>query len=197
MTRDDMLNEHINMINILEDINLSKIKSKTQQISSTAASGNILKMNQVFNTLPDVSIESLKTISRKKYPSEYKNSEMMVSKKLKGASRIKDVLTVALTSLMVVKKESKDPEITEKVNNSLEQFNSLLLKIGNAAGAGGLSFVLLAYIIQFFMSTTSFLAPLLAMTGVVFVSVAAFIFLTGMTIAIFIEAKKMRKKVTV
>jgi len=192
-----MLNEHINMINILEDINLSKIKSKSQQISSTAASGNILKMNQVFNTLPDVSIESLKTISRKKYPSEYKNSEMMVSKKLKGASRIKDVLTVALTSLMVVKKESKDPEITEKVNNSLEQFNSLLLKIGNAAGAGGLSFVLLAYIIQFFMSTTSFLAPLLAMTGVVFVSVAAFIFLTGMTIAIFIEAKKMRKKVTV
>ena len=195
MTRTEMLNENLTAINILEDINLSKIKSKSQQISGAAASGNILKVNQIFDTLPDVSIDSLKTLLRKKFPGEYKNSEMIVSKKIKDESKIKDVLVATLVSLRVVKKESKDPEITEKVNGSLEQFDKILFKVANAMGAGGLSFILLAFIIQFFMSATVVLAPLLAIGGLIFVAVAAFIFLTGMTIKIYIEAKKLGKKV--
>ncbi len=194
MDRYDMLNEHLNIIYTIEALNFSGIKSKSKALSGAAATGNILKMNQVFDTIPDIPLNSLKATFRKKFPAEYKSSDLIVSKKVKKEGQIKEVLILSLASLRVIKKESKDPEITEKINNSLEQFGSILRKVANVSGASGLSFILLAYIIQFFMTAATVIAPLLAIGGAIFVAVASFVYLTGMTIGIYVEAKKLGKR---
>ncbi len=194
MTRHDMLNEHLEIIHVVEALNFSNIKSKSKAIGGAAATGNILKMNQVFDTIPDIPLNSLNATFRKKFPSEYKSSDLEVSKKVKKEGQIKEILTLSLASLRVIKKQSKDPGIIEKINKSIEQFGVILRKVANTSGSVGVSFITIAVIIQFFTTAATYIAPLLAIGGVAFIAAASFIYLAGMTIGLYIQAKKLGKR---
>jgi len=197
MTQAEMLNEHLNMIYILNEFDLSNIKSKAKEISSTAASGNILKFNRIFDNVKDLSSEKLVSIARKKFGNEYKSSVQHVDKKGKKApAQIKTFLTLARTTLLKINNDTKDPEIQSKTQDGLKKFDDLLKRVESKGMVGtGISMMALAWIVSFVLGNVLYLAPLLTVTGMTFIAVAIFVYITREIINIFIDAKKTGKKV--
>ncbi len=195
MTRYDMLNEHLNVIHVIEQLDLSKIKSKVKNIGDAAASGNILAFNRVMDTIPDISIDELKSVARKRLASEYKASEKYIDMKIKKApDKIKDAMTLTRTSLMRIKSESKDPDIQEKAGEKVEEMDTLLKKIKIAA-VSGLSLVLIANILEYYFGMTSFIIPLLGLPGFLLLYGAIIVFIIRFFVKLFLKIKKEGKKV--
>lgn len=198
MTRHDMLNEHLNVIHIIEQLNFSKLKSKSKEMTAAALSGDILQFNRIMDTMPDFSLDQLKSLARKKFGADYKKNEKYVDIKMKKTpDKIKDAMTVVRTSLMRIKSESKDPDIQTKVNEKVEELDELLKKVALKVSAGGVTFIALAWIIQFLFGMGPSIIPQLAIGGSVFLLVALIIYIIAFFVKIFIKAKKEGKKVTV
>ena len=195
MTRDEMLNEHLQVIYFLNELDLTKIKAKAKQISTIANTGNILRLKQVFDTIPDTSLEGLTSVARKKFPSDYKKSEKEINVKLKKApENIKNIMTLAKTSLMQIKSQSKDPEIQEKTTEALENFNKTLEDITRQITVEGASLIGFGLIISMLIGATAFIGPVMLGSGLVFIAVAIIMFITKVSIDIYINAKKTGKR---
>ncbi len=192
MTRGDMLNEHLNTIHIMEAFDFSKLKSKSKALGDAAANGNILAFNRVYSQLPDVKSNDLKTIARKKYPAEFKEAVKYINVKLKKAPPIiKDSLTLTRASLRKLSNDSKDPEVRQKVNESLEKLDNLFIKLKEKNLADtGITLILLASVVSLFIGMAFYIAPLVALGGLLSVAASVIIFLAGGIVKIFVEAKK-------
>lgn len=197
MTRYDMLNEHLNVIHVIEQLNFSKLKSKVKQIGDAAASGNILAFNRVMDTIPDISLDQLKSVSRKKFGPDYKKNEKYIDINMKKApDKIKDAMTLARTSLMRIKSESKDPDVQAKVGEKVDEMDTLLKKIKIAA-ATGLTLAVLANILEYYFGMTSLIVPFLGLLGFILLYGAIIIYVIRFFVKLFIESKKKGRKVTV
>ncbi len=190
MNQSNMLNEHLNMIYIIEDLNLSKLKSQAKKIGDAAASGNILKVNQIFDTIPDISIDQLKLVARKKFNREYKESEKNININLKKApDKIKDMMILIRASLLNIKDKSKDPDLQLKISKTLEEMKKLYNKVEVGMTVDGITLLAVAAIIKFLFGAI-LIVPLLQITGVFFIAIAVFSLIMGTIVKIFIEAKK-------
>jgi len=195
MTRYDMLNEHLNVIHVIEQLNFSNLKSKAKQIGDAAASGNILAFNRMMDTIPDISLDQLKSVARKKFGSDYKKNEKYIDIKMKKTpDKIKDAMALARTSLMRIKSDSKDPDIQAKVGEKIDEMDTLLKKIKISA-ATGLSLVLLANILEYYFGMTSFIIPLLGLPGFILLYGAIIIYIIRFFVKLFIKTKKEGKRV--
>ena len=197
MNQADMLNKHLNVIYFLNEFDLSNIKSKAKAISSAAASGNILKFNRIFDNMKGLSSEELVSVARKKFASEYKNSVQYVDKKGKKVpTKIKNFLVLTRTTLLNISNNTKDPEIQSKTQESLKKFDDLLKRMASKGIVGkGISMMALAWMVSFLLGNLLYLAPLLTLTGMLFIAVAVFVYITREIIDLFIDAKKTGKKV--
>lgn len=190
-----MLNEHLNVIHVIEQLNFSNLKSKAKQIGDAAASGNILAFNRMMDTIPDISLDQLKSVARKKFGSDYKKNEKYIDIKMKKTpDKIKDAMALARTSLMRIKSDSKDPDIQAKVGEKIDEMDTLLKKIKISA-ATGLSLVLLANILEYYFGMTSFIIPLLGLPGFILLYGAIIIYIIRFFVKLFIKTKKEGKRV--
>jgi hypothetical protein len=195
MTQADMLNEHLNVIYIIEDLNLSKLKSQAKKIGDAASSGNILRIKKVFDSLPNIPLNDLKLTAKKKFGSEYKQSEKYVDVKLKKApDKIKDAMSLTRASLLKLKSDSKDPDIQLKVKEILERLDGILKELPGKLAGSGFTLVTLAWIVSFFIGTTLTIAPFLAISGIAFICAAIIVYVTRIFIDIFMRIKKTGKK---
>ncbi len=164
MTRHDMLNEHLDVIHIIEQLNFSKFKSKSKEIGDAAASGNILNFKRVMNTMPDFSLDQLKLVARKKFSSNYNKSEKYIDTKIKKSpDKIKDVMTLTRSSLLQVKSETKDSDIEKKVDESLGRLDVILKKI---KGVVTIKRAVAASIITLLMGILIYLSMLVVGSGI-------------------------------
>lgn len=190
MNQSNMLNEHLNVIYIIEDLNLSKLKSQAKKIGDAAASGNILKVNQIFDTIPSISIDQLKLVARKKFNREYKESEKDININLKKApDKIKDMMILIRSSLLNIKAKAKDPELQLKISKTLEEMKKLYNKVEVGMTVDGITLLAVAAIIKFLFGAI-LIVPLLQITGVFFIAIAVFSLVMGTIVKMFIEAKK-------
>lgn len=190
-----MLNEHLHTIYFLNELDLAKIKAKAKQISTIANTGNILKLKQVFDTVPDASLGDLTSVARKKFPADYKNSEKLINIKLKKApENIKNIMTLARTSLMQIKSQSKDPEIVEKTNESLENLDRILNNILQTISLQGITLVGVGTIIGFLIGSTAFIAPVMVGSGFILMAATIILFITKIILNIYMDAKKTGKR---
>jgi hypothetical protein len=185
-----MLNEHLNVIYIIEELNLSKLKSQAKKLGDAAASGNILKVNQIFDTIPSISIDQLKLVARKKFNREYKESEKDININLKKApDKIKDMMILIRSSLLNIKAKAKDPELQLKISKILEEMKKLYNKVEVGMTVDGITLLAVAAIIKFLFGAI-LIVPLLQITGVFFIAIAVFALVMGTIVKMFIEAKK-------
>jgi hypothetical protein len=192
-----MLNEHLNVIHIIEQLNFSKLKSKIKQIGDAATSGNILRIKKTFDTVPDIPIEDLKIVARKKFASEYKKSEIRVSKHIKKSGGVFDALVLTMTSLVVIAKSAKDPDVVSKINDTVEELDILLKKVGPGMVGETIRIAITAAIIYFFIGKLFFIVPILVGVGVLHLAAAIFLYISKFFIDVFIQAKKAGGKVAV
>lgn len=190
MNQSNMLNEHLNVIYIIEELNLSKLKSQAKKLGDAAASGNILKVNQIFDTIPSISIDQLKLVARKKFNREYKESEKDININLKKApDKIKDMMILIRSSLLNIKAKAKDPELQLKISKILEEMKKLYNKVEVGMTVDGITLLAVAAIIKFLFGAI-LIVPLLQITGVFFIAIAVFALVMGTIVKMFIEAKK-------
>ena len=83
MTRYEMLNEHLHVIHVMEALDLPKLKSKSKALGDAASTGNILQFKRIYDTLPNVDIQDLNGLARKKFPAEFKASQKQMNQQLK------------------------------------------------------------------------------------------------------------------
>ena len=197
MNQSNMLNEHLNMIYIIEAINFSKIKSKAKDITSAAKSGNILKFNGIFRGMKEPSSEDMTSVAKSKFGPEYKESVKHIDKKGKKLpERIKTFLTLGRACLLKINKDSSDPEIQSKTQEQLKKLDDLLKRMQDTGMVEtAITMIALAWIAAFFLSTIPILSVILVKVGIAFIVAAIFIFITREIINLFIEKKKAGKKV--
>lgn len=197
MTQVDMLNEHLNVIYIIEKIDFSKIKSKAKEITNVASSGNILKFNRIFSNTEEVSSEEMISVARKKFGSEYKESIKHIDSKVKKApQRIKDYLALGRACLLKINKDSKDPEIQSKIQENLQKLDDVLKRMQSKGMVDkGITMMLLAFIVSFFLGALLHLSVILLWSGILFIATAIFVYITRAIINLFIEKKKEGAKV--
>jgi hypothetical protein len=192
-----MLNEQLELIYISEDINkiLSQIKSKGKSISAAAKTGNILKLNRSFEGLPDLSTDQVTAFARKKIGSDFKSSEKYVNSKMKKApERIKDIITIAHSSLNSIKKQSDDQDVLSEVDTTLKKLDAMLDKAKGMVFSEGISLMFLAMILSIFVSSTSVVVLLINAAGFIGVLAGLFLYAMSILLKIFIETKKAGDK---
>lgn len=196
MTRTEMLDEHLNVIHILEALDLPKMKSKSKALGDAAATGNILKFKKIYDQMPEVNMGDLQGVARKKYPSEFKESEKYINIQLKKAPPlIKDSLTLTRASLRKLSNESKDPEIREKIQGSLETMDIIIKKLRQAdITEKGVTLIIFAVIVTWFIGMSWYIAPILAAAGLAAIAAAIILFVAGEIVSTFVEAKKKGKR---
>jgi len=194
MTQADMLNEHLNVIYIIEELNFSKLKSKAKEIGNAISSGNIIRVKRVFDNIPDISLDQLKSLARKKSGVDYKKNEKYTDMKLKKVpDKIKDSMTLIRTSLLRIKSDTKDPEVQSKLGKAIEDMDEIYKRIVDNMSVLGLTLVGVAVILFFLFGL---FPALIALTiGTVFLWVAIITFVVGILVALFVDAKKEGKKV--
>jgi hypothetical protein len=103
MTQADMLNEHLNVIYIIEDLNLSKLKSQAKKIGDAASSGNILRIKKVFDSLPNIPLNDLKLTAKKKFGLNIKAKtkdpelQLKISKTLAEMKKLYNKVEIGMT----------------------------------------------------------------------------------------------------
>ncbi|RLF57670.1 MAG: hypothetical protein DRN27_07305 [Thermoplasmata archaeon] len=197
MKRLDIINEHLNSFYILHELNFGGIKSKASEIVKQSKSGNILAINRVFGSLKDIPISEILPIARRKFAKEYKDSEKVVEQKIKKCpEKIKQSLVLGRASLLKINNDTKDPDIKEKTQSSLQKIDDLLIKLSTKDMVGkGINIIGLAWLVEFFLTTTFYLATILTATGIMFIAAAIFIYITKSIIELFIDSKKENLKV--
>jgi hypothetical protein len=192
MTRTEMLDEHLNVIHIMEELDLPKLKSKSKALGDAAATGNILKFKRIYDTMPEINIGDLKGVARKKFPAEFKESEKYINTQLKNAPLlVKDSLILSRASLRKLHAESKDPTIREKIQGSLETMDVIIKKLRQAnLSDKGITLIIFAVIVSWFIGMSWYLAPILAVAGLASIAAAIILFIAGNVVSVFVEAKK-------
>jgi hypothetical protein len=187
-----MLDEHLNVIHIVENLDIPKLKSKASALGDAASTGNVLKFKRIYDTLPTIDMVDLNGVARKKFPSEFKQSEKDINTKLKNAPPlVKDSLILAQASLRKLNNDSKDPEVQSKIQGSLETMDFIIKKLRQTNLAGkGISLIIFAAIVSFFIGMAWYIAPLLAAAGLAAIAAAIILFITGEIVSAFVEAKK-------
>ena len=196
MTRYNMLNEHLNMIYIVEDLNLPKIKARIKQIGAAVASRNILRFKQVFDAIPQSSISELSSVARKKMGPQYRESEKYVDMKMKGSpDKLKDAMVVVRSSLMRIKAESKDPNVQARVTEEVGRMDDLMHDVSAQMRAGGFKLVILAVILEFMFGVGTLIAPLFAAAGIILLAISLILHVMAFFVTFFIDAKRSGTKI--
>jgi ribosomal protein S20 len=197
MERDVILNEYLTEIYILDEFDLSQIKSKVKDLVDSAKSGNILKANKEFSKLKKISLDDLAVFARKKMPAEYKSAKTYVNQKVKKDNKFKEPLVLTRTCLKTLEKETDDPDVKNKIQENLKKLDDILKNMEDKGMVEtGVTMLFLALLTSFFLgSVLPTMVTLLTYTGVAFIAVAILVYITRAILDLFIESKKQGKKV--
>jgi hypothetical protein len=189
-----MLNEHLNVIHVIEQLNFSALKGKVKQIGDAASSGNILKFRQIMDTVPDIPLDKLGGVARKKFAPEYRESEKYINTKAKKIpDKIKNAVIIGRASLMRIKSESKDPDTQTKVSEKIEELDELLKRLSREVTDAGIKVILVALLIKFFLGTI--LVLYVGAAGVLLLAIALVLYVASFFVEIYMGAKKAGTRV--
>jgi len=197
MNRNKMLKEHLDGIYISEDVKqaTSKLKSKTDDISDAAKNGNVLRLNKIFEKLPEMSISQLRQAARKQTKNELSKSEKLVNAKMKKApDSIKLMIAIGHASLNSMKNKTDDPELSSKIDDSIQKLDGVITKIAGTSLTGGMSLILFASLLSVYVSASVYLAGIIAAGGGIMIEAAIILYLCGLLVKLFIGAKKVGKR---